>query len=380
MKRFTFVFLCSLIATIVSERMFWFWSTGVRVHVEVALFYMLPTAVVLWAIERFAVDDRSSLLLAVPLFAYVTEGVITPILYTGGPFVPFFPAWFSAWHGILGIAVGIVGIRLLARRGAAAALALTSVGFGAFWGLWATTLRLPENVEDPELVAEMGALVVLDPLAFARYAATFVAILIAAHWAIGFVWPAVEGSVKPTIGRKTAIVVGAFVAIAVVGWTVAIPWALPMFVAYGGLQIVALRRHHKRASSGAAERGAVDGGAECDGPVPGRSPLLSSLAGHVSMRNLAPIALMAPAASGVYAVLWAIDPSDQAIRVVMYSTIAVQTLVGGWMITAALLRERAPIDGDHEKNRSFPEKNAFVSASRQTEASGSVTVMEEPRG
>lgn len=366
MKRFAFVFLCSLIATIVAERMFWFWSTGVVQHVEVALFYMLPTAVVIWAIERFRVDDRSSLLLAVPLFAYVTEGVITPVLYSGGPFVPFFPVWFSAWHGVMAVGIALVGIRWLAMRRGAGALGAVSISLGAFWGLWATTLRLPENVEDPELVAENGELIVLDPTAFGRYVVVFVAVLLFGHWAIGYVWPSANAS-RPTLGRWSTMVVAACVAISVIGWTVAIPWALPMFVAYGGLQVWALRRHRNRAAA-ALERG---------DELNGGSPLLASLAGPVALRRLAPIALMAPAAWAVYTLVWMVDPSDLAIRVIMYSTIVVQTLVGGWLTVGALIGERHSLDRAEPKN---PEKVGVVSASRQTEASGSVTVMEEPRG
>ena len=110
LQHLAFVFVVSLIAAVGSERMFWFWSTGLDEHLFVSAFYSVATAVTLWAIDRYRVSTWWSLWLASPLFALVVEGVITPVTYSGGPFVPIFPAWFAFWHGVLAFGVIVVGV------------------------------------------------------------------------------------------------------------------------------------------------------------------------------------------------------------------------------------------------------------------------------
>ena len=312
LRHLAFVLVVSLIATVASERMFWFWSTGLDEHLFVSAFYGVATAVTLWAIDRYRVSTWWSLWLATPLFALVVEGVITPVTYSGGPFVPIFPAWFAFWHGVLAFGVLVVGVRhlLLARR--TALVAGLAAALGIFWGAWSTTLWLPENVEDPELVADQGeALQVLDPGDFALYAALFTAVVVVGHAALGRVWPT-----SFALSRPTLRVGGGLVLFGAAMWTVAIPWALPMFLAYGGLQIWGLRRHEQTAS----------------GPT-----LLERLAGPTPVQPLLGLTVMAPAAAVTYALLWETGFSHAAARALMWSTIAVQT-VAGFVITVMALR------------------------------------------
>lgn len=313
--------------TIGAERMFWFWSTGVDVHLEVAAYYSIATVVGIGLLRRFNVSSWWSLMLVAPVMAFIVEGVITPVIYTGGPMVPIFPAWFTFWHGMFAFAGLIFGIRHLLLRENMKALSLTAIGLGLFWAVWSSTLWLPENVNDAELIeVEGGPLVVLEPAGFALYAAVFTAVLIVAHALIGFVWPPFGTShpntrKNPPLARWEKLTIG-LVGVGVIGWTVAVPWALPMFGLYCWLQLVGLRWH----------RAGVDHA---------HVPLLDQLGGRVRARALAPLCLMAPTAAGAYAVLWSLAPSDETLRVVMYGTIAVQGVIGFIVAVKALLVARA---------------------------------------
>lgn len=307
------------IAVVFAERVFWFWTTSPVTHIELSLFYALPVGVVMVVIGRFRVDLGWSLLLVAPIFAFIVEGVLTPVIYTG-PFLPVFPAWFTWWHGIMALILGVFVLRswLLADR--RRLVALVSVGLGCFWGIWASTLRLPENVEDVELLTEHDELVVLGPGAFARYAVTFTVILIAAHLALGFVWPKRSGP-WPTAER----VVGGLVIIGVVGWTVALPWALPMFALYLLVPWRALRWHRATRRTGGARSG---------------PDLIAELQGRVRPGAVAPLALMAPAATLAYTALWLADPSDVVLQTIMYGTIAVQGIAAAVLLVMAVRRVR----------------------------------------
>ncbi len=92
----TFVLAASAIVTTGAERVFWFWTTSPIAHLEVIAFYTTSVVALFWVLHRYGVHDLASLVLTLPIFAYMTEGVLTPVLYSGGPFVPIFPLWFTA--------------------------------------------------------------------------------------------------------------------------------------------------------------------------------------------------------------------------------------------------------------------------------------------
>lgn len=315
LRTFAFVYLSAVIVVCVSERVFWFWAPGIVAHLEGALFYSLPMAAVIWLMSMYRVSTGWGLLAVAPIFAYVTEGVITPILYTGGPFVPFFPAWFAAWHGLGSVVLGWYLLRkwMLAERWMP--IIAASIGLGAFWGVWASTSRLPESVNDEDLIADLGELVVLGPGRFALYAGMVTLSLAVAHLLLGFVWP-----LELRVRSRSVRAIGAVVLIGATAWTVVVPWALPMFLVYSWFQIRVLRRHR-------------DDNASTQGT------LLFQLRGRIRVRAATPLALIAATAATVYLMIWNVDPSDSVLNVVFYSIIAIQTLVGG-VLTAMAWRTR----------------------------------------
>lgn len=299
LRRLALVLLGGAIVGVSSERIFWYWTANPLAHIEIAAFYAIAVGATIWVISRYRVNNLASLVLAAPIFAYVVEGVITPVLYSGGPFVPFFPVWFTFWHGFF----GIVGLWYFLHRWLIAGrwrpIALASAAMGLFWGLWSTTMLLPENLEDRELE---GPVELLDQIAFTRYAFTFTAILAAAHWLWGRLRTPTEFVTSKWTNRIFVLLIGAVL----VAYTVAIPWALPMFVAYVALQVWLLRRH------AAVARG------------PG---LLQQLEGPVKARHLLALAPMPVVAAVSYGIAWQLDPPFGLVRGFMFTTIGVQTLI-----------------------------------------------------
>ena len=322
-----FVVLSAAIVAVGSERMFWYWTTDPLSHIELSLFYAPAVGFALWAVERYRVDDAWVFLLTTPLLAYWVEGVVTPIVYSGGPFVPVFPVWFTAWHGLLSLVVLWYLFRRWLVAGRWRPLLATSVGVGLFWGAWSMTLTLPENLNDPDLIADHGQLQALAPLAFARYTVVFTAILAGAHYLLGRVWVRSYRPARITRWLWAAVTVGMLVV-----WTTVYPWAGPMFVVYVALQIWILRRH--RARSACDRSGAED-------VVGGRS-LLADLHGRIPLRSLWPLAAIPAAAAPTYALLWELGLAEQVWRSWMYTVIGVQSLIAVGLLGYSFLRVLRP--------------------------------------
>ena len=327
-----FVFAVAAIGMVGSERMFWYWADSPAALFEGALFYMLPAAAVLMAMRRFEVHSWAGLVLAVPLYAYVTEGAITPVVYSGGP-TPFFPLWFTAWHGLLSFAVLFVVVRQLALSRRTWAMTGLSVALGAFWGTWLITSLLPEQLTDPDLVADHGVLEAMTPIDFAVYASMVTAFFIGAHVLLNHVWP------RPTerlLARAERPLIGLYLLLAG-AWTAAAPWALPMFVGLCWLQIRVLRRHR-------SERGATP-------------TLLDTLRGPVAWRNLLPLTLLAPTAALSYWLWWSIEPSETVLNAMYYGTIAIQTIAAAALLFTAWRRtgQKLPIAQHQPETANFDE-------------------------
>lgn len=304
LRQWAMVTATALIAVVTSERLFWYYTDAEPVSLaELAIYYSIAVYAVFWCCHRFRVDGLVALVAAVPVFGYVVEGVITPILYSGGP-TPLFPLWFTAWHGGLGILLAWFGVRRLLLDGRAGALALLAGGLGWFWGNWATTLWLPENLNDPELAESAPRIRELAD--FAGYTAASTLALVVGHVVLDRVW---VRDYRPS--RSSAILVGGIILTMVVAYTVAIPWAAPMFVALLGLVAWVLRGRRDRVA----------------GEPDGSATIFRSLDGRIRWRSLPALAALPAIAVPVHAMWFAIDPPLVVLRVVLYGTIAIQCLL-----------------------------------------------------
>jgi hypothetical protein len=295
-----FVYLSSVIVVMGSERVYWYWAGLTLSSIfEIAAFYAIPTAVTLWALALAPVRRFHQVVLGGAIFAFVVEGVLTPIIYADGP-LPVMASLFVGWHGML----AFVGMWYLTRRwllaGRSKVLAAAGAGFGALWGVWAFVAA----VGDPANLAEVTG-TVLAPVDFAVYAFGVGVVFVIAHWLIGFVWPS---GWKPSRASTwvVALAAAAYFAVAVL---IAVPWApVKLSVLVGGTFWL-------------MRRGA--GQTSTDHPT-----MLDQLAGRVSLRGTAPLLIAPVTAATTYAAMWLISLPDAALGAGYWLLIVAQ-VVGG---------------------------------------------------
>ena len=303
-----FVYLTSTIVVMASERVYWYWAGfGVDSMLFLGGFYLIPTMAGLWALALGRARRIHHMILAGSIFAFVVEGVLTPIIYMDGP-LPLMAAMFIGWHGL----VAFVGFWYLIRRWLldrrAGLLALASLLFGAFWGVWAVSSALgdPLGAED---IAEMGfEPVMLDPAGFAGYALMVGALLAMSHWLIGFVWP-VGWKPGRLSTRLLFVVSGLYMAVAVL---LVIPWApLKLAVMIGGTWKL-MRRSNTGSSTNHLE-----------------PTILDRLAGRVRLRDASILMLIPIAAATSYAGAWQARESASVMEATYWGLVATQIIVGG---------------------------------------------------
>ncbi|MEM7272603.1 MAG: hypothetical protein AAF547_05935 [Actinomycetota bacterium] len=312
LRAIVFSLATALIVVVGSERMYWYYAdVDLESTAVLTAFYAVAVSVLLWLVDRFQTTGFWSFLLAVPAFGWIVEGVVTPILYSGGP-VPFFPLWFTGWHGLLAVVVLWWGVRLLLVEDRRAALAGLSVVVGAFWGTWATTMWLPENLDDPELAESLPA--VRSPGDFARFAALASLTLVVGHVVADRTW-----IVRLPRSRPIGLAVIGYCGLMVIAWTLVYWWAAPMMAVLLGWLCFGLRRRR---------------------PVVAK-PTLARLAGSVSPAAYLGLAPLPVTAAAVYAGWFAVDLGVGTIRVIHYGTIAVQTVAAAVLLTMAWRRSGA---------------------------------------
>jgi len=151
-QRLLFVFLTATILTFFSERSYWY-ITGFYLF-GAAVFYAFPTFAFLWAVEHFHVRRPAPLFLAAALYGFLVEGVLAPILYADGLFGWFHVSYTSlGWHAVISVIFGWYLLRRWMLQGKLGWLTMGSAAFGLFWGAWSLVFWLPENLNDPELLA-----------------------------------------------------------------------------------------------------------------------------------------------------------------------------------------------------------------------------------
>jgi len=319
-----FVYLTSIIVVMGSERVYWYWAGFTASSIfEMAAFYMVPVAVALWALALVPARRFRQVVLGGAIFAFVVEGVLTPIIYADGP-LPFLASMFVGWHGML----AFVGMWYLTRRWLLARrtklLAGVSAGFGSLWGVWAFIAAFGDN-ELPE-----GAGAVLTPTQFAVYAFGVGVVFAIAHWLIGFVWPS---RWKPS-RASTWIVVPAAAAYFAVAVLIAVPWA-PVKL---GILLAGTYWLMRRGTGQTSQHDPT---------------VLDGLAGRVPLTSTWPV-LLAPASAAItYAATWLIDAPEAALGA-GYWLFAMAQVVGGVLAYLWAARRSFKTEGDDREAVRIP--------------------------
>lgn len=300
-----FVYLTATIVVMASERVYWYWA---GFNPESALFlgafYLIPTMAGLWALALAPARRIHHVVLAGAIFAFVVEGVLTPIIYLDGP-LPVMASMFIGWHGL----IAFVGFWYLIRRLLLARqlirMALGSIVFGAMWGTWAVASALadpPGTEETAELGFDPSLLVPGD---FALYAVQVGSTLALSHWLIGFVWP--TGWKPGRYSTRAIIVVSAlYMSVAVLP---AIFWApLKLIVLIGGTW-----RLLRRPAVSTAEPGPT---------------ILDQLAGRVRLRDVALLMLMPATAVFSYDAVWQLRNNLPLVETLYWSFVTLQIITG----------------------------------------------------
>ncbi len=310
-----FVALSSLILVMGSERAYWtLGGLSLDTLVVVPLFYMIPAGVLLWLMTHARVADPAQMVLAGAVYAFVVEGVLTPVVYSDGPW-PTLALMFVGWHGL----IATVGFWYLIRRwlveGDLRRLGIAAGGFGVFWGIWSVTWTLPDSFgTDPAELAEFSHWVgPLDPNGYAAYVFGVGLILAAAHWLIGFVWP-----IGIRLGRRTTVTVLAVAGLYhVVTVLPAVPWA-PLKLAALTLPMWWLLR---RPSSRSAPT------------------LITRLGGRVPGRHAALILVMPATAAVTYRLVWPLAGAPDTVQAIFNLQVSVQVIAGAAALIWATRRE-----------------------------------------
>ena len=310
--RWLFVGLSTAITVFFSEKVYWYVQG--YAYKELVLYYALPVCACLWAIDAFRVRRSPALVLVAALYAFLVEGVLTPVLYEAGLFDPLMPAYFIGWHGLLSFVFGWYVLQKWLRRGQWGRVLVAGCLVGLFWGAWSLTYWLPETLASS---ANSGRWPVID---FARYAFFFTFTLALSHWLLGRgMWPR---EFKPSKAEKWFIILAHAALFTLLAWLL-LPWAPLKLAALLGIIFLALRKERAR--------------------VPGEphETLFSEMEGPIKGLHVLALLAMPAVATGVYALAVRVQPSEDVIRAVLLESVPFfQALVGAglflWAVWAVL--------------------------------------------
>lgn len=308
-----FVLLSTSVMVFFSEKAYWYMQGYAMVGLVV--YYAIPTAACLWAVNHFRIIDLSGIVLVGALYAFLVEGILTPVIYESGLLDPVMPAYFIGWHGLLSAVFGWYLIRKWLVEKRWKRLLTVSLLFGFLWGVWSLTQWLPENIAEFEALALAGEPVrpgKWPPYEFAGYAFLFTLLLMTGHWLLGQgSWKAefrLSGPVKWVILLSLA---GLF------GLTVFPIQPLAVFKLFVllGLVLIPLELQRRVKSPGS---------------------VLAKLQGQVKAYETLPLLAMPAAASLVYWMVFVSDPGNEAIQSINDFMPFIQALVGcGFYLWAA---------------------------------------------
>lgn len=318
------VVVVSALLTAFSESFYWY-PGGTDFAFRVVV-YLVPTTALLWVVRTFPSRGVPIVILGGAVYGFVTEGVLTPVVYGGFPLDPFAISYTSlAWHALVSVGFGLILLHRLLARGSRLAAIATISAFGAFWGLWAMNLRLPPDAD--EELAGISALVGDVGIGtFALYTAAVTTAVALCHGLLGRVVRASD-LVPRTAWTWTMVAAGgAWFAILVVP---AVPWA--------PLQLAALLWVCRWGLLRASEGG--------DAVTPGAHGLLQTITETIPLSRLGMLAALPATATVTYAVLVDASLHDETVRLVFRDIlIAVQTLAGWLAFGWALWRVRRDRD------------------------------------
>ncbi len=279
-----------------SEKAYWY-PQGYAIG-ELLLFYAFPVFASLWVIDYFRVRRLPALVLVAALYAFLTEGVLTPILYEAGLLDLILPGYFVGWHGVLGVIFGWYFLRKWFVAGQWRKALVSAAIFGLFWGTWAITYWLPENFKGFE---RPGQWPTLD---FGFHAVTFTFMLIAAHWVLGRgVWQTVF---KPGRLEKWIVLAGLVFFYATMSFPAA-PFGFVKLAVLLTAVYIPLRINRQREQEGS---------------------LLTELVGTVKVQTLLPLLAMPVMATAVYGAAAALELPEAFIRAIFELAPLAQSFLG----------------------------------------------------
>ncbi len=190
-KRWAFILLSTTIMVFFSEKMYWY--TQGYAYAELVLFYMPGTYLFLLAVSYFRVRDFWGMFLAASLYPLYVEGALTGIIVADITGIMFF--YFIGWHTTLSVIFGWYFQHKFLVQRRIRTLALSSATMGFLLGIWATVFWIPENVNDPELIAEghvLGQWPITDYALLLLYLGV---IYVGSHYLIRRFW---DGEFRPS--------------------------------------------------------------------------------------------------------------------------------------------------------------------------------------
>lgn len=323
-SRLLLVVLMTAIAVFFSEKVYWY-PQG-YVLWELLLFYAVPVYACLWAIAYFRVRRLSALVLVSALFAFLVEGVITPVIYEAGIFDPVMPSYFVGWHGWLSIILGWHYLQVWLVRAEWRKLLLVSTLFGSFWGTWSITFWLPEQAAEWQQLEALGEATTgqtqWSASEFGLYTLTFTGVLVFSYWLLGQGrWQRTFALSKAEKGLLIAILMFFF---ATLVWPVS-PLGIFKLTALLGILFLALRSNRQIESAGSLLTELSAGS------------LLTELGEVVKPLPLLGLFAMPVMATAVYALALELELSEAAIRAVLDSITLLQVVIGGISLLWALI-------------------------------------------